>query len=475
MGLRPYQARGIEAIRKRLHSGMQRILAVAPTGAGKTLIAANMMQSANDQRKRLIFLAHRAELLDQTSRKLAEFHIPHGVLQRGHPLSDERTKKQHDVQVASIPTLVARRGRGEAVPPADIAFLDEAHHSEADTFKDLIDVYPGIPVIGLTATPWRSDGRGFDDTWEDLVLIARVRELIDAGYLADFHGFSYQDPDLDLDSLPRTEAGEINAAAYARRAMKSRVMGDVVARYLEHAKGKRAAVFACTRAHALALLEKFRAAGIPSEHVDGTMSREERAAVIARVRSGETLIVTNVNLLTEGVDIPELEVCILARPTLSTSLYIQIVGRVLRPCLATGKTFARIHDHVGAMLIHGLPDLDREYTLKAAAPVRLDGEPRVAVCTKCGCAYSVGSMGCPACRKIEGGNERLIPAATTEGQMVLVQELREATLEKRRAEYLQLQTLGQQTGEAPGWAARQFKMRYGVNPDWRWLRDSVPR
>jgi DNA repair protein RadD len=134
-----------------------------------------------------------------------------------------------------------------------------------------------------------------------------------------------------------------------------------VQQYVEHAAGRRAVLFATSIKHSQDLVERFRAAGVAAEHIDGETPVDQREATLERIRTGETHVLCNVGIVTEGWDCPELEVCILARPTLSAGLYLQMVGRVMRPC--DGKTVARIHDHAGCIREHGMPDLDREYSL----------------------------------------------------------------------------------------------------------------
>jgi DNA repair protein RadD len=468
LGLRSYQHRAVSTIKERLYAGVRRLLVVSPTGSGKTVIAVFVLNEGAGKGKRMLFLAHRAELITQTSKKLQQIGIPHGIIQSGRKLDLSQR-----MQVASVPTLFARRAKGE-IPPADIVMLDEAHHSEADTFRALLEMYPGVPILGFTATPWRSDGRGLEDSWDDLVVVATPRELIDQGFLADFRIFTYEDPELDLSALP-TRDGEVDAAAFARKAVKPKIMGDVVGKYLEHAAGKRAVVFACTRQHSLALRERFEAEGVTTEHVDGTMKADVRQAVLDRLQAGTTQVVCNVNVLTEGVDVPAAEVCILARPTFSVNLYLQMIGRVLRLSPETGKSMARIHDHVGALQVHGFPDEPRDYSLSPAKmPTGSDAKDRVKRCGNCGASYSANHWTCPDCRAL-APNERVPNEQPKEGVFVSEPELElrrmnaQIGIEQQKQELQRLRSTARALGHKPGWVALQFKARFGKLPDPRWL------
>lgn len=349
MQLRPYQEEGIEAVRDRFRRGAKRVLIVLPTGGGKTVVASRIIHSAVQRESRVLFLAHRRELIQQTADKLQRFGVRHGVIMAG-----ERKALQHLVQVASIQTLARQR---DVLRKVDLIFFDEAHHAAAGSYTDVMTWFPTAKVVGLTATPWRLDGRGLGDVFDAHVVVRTPKQLKEEGFLVPVGGWEFEAIDT---SQARVQRGDFNVKDLAAEATKPRVVGDVVEEWLRHAKGARTIVFAVNVEASQLMAEKFREAGVPAEHVDGEMSAVERDAVLARLRSGRTLVVCNCNVLTEGFDCPELEVCVLARPTLSTGLYLQMVGRVLRP--AEGKLQARIHDHAGCLAAHGHPFADRDYS-----------------------------------------------------------------------------------------------------------------
>src|SRR5512141_2773 len=349
MELRPYQVEAIEATRERFRAGARRVLIVCPTGGGKTIIASEVIRSAVAKGSRVLFLAHRRELILQTCDKLNRFGVPHGVVMAGHPSAPQRA-----VQVASVQTLLRRRGQ---LTKLDLIFLDEAHHVTPENgYGQLLEWFPAARAVGLTATPWRLDGRGLADVFDGYVLARTPRELRDDGFLVPVGGWEYEAIDT---TRARVQRGDFVTKDLEKAATSQRVVGDVVKEWCERANGCRTVLFAVSIEHSQLMVQAFRAQGGAAEHVDGEMDTSERDAILARLRSGETRLVCNCNVLTEGFDCPELECCVLARPTLSTSLYLQMVGRVLRP--APGKTMARLHDHAGCLAAHGHPYAERDY------------------------------------------------------------------------------------------------------------------
>lgn len=379
--LRPYQVQAIEQVRDRFRSGAKRTLIVLPTGGGKTVVGASIIRSATEKGSRVLFLAHRRELIQQTADKLNRFGVRHGVIMAG-----ERQALQHPVQVASIQTLARRR---DALKAVDLIFFDEAHHAAAGTYTDVLAWYPQARVVGLTATPWRLDGRGLADIFDAHVLVRSPRELKEEGFLVPVGGWEFEAIDT---TRARVQRGDYATKDLGAEAAKPRVVGDIVEEWLRHAEGKRTVVFAVNVEVSKLMVEKFRAAGVPAEHIDGEMATAERDAVLRRLRSGQTRVVSNCNVLTEGFDCPELEVCVLARPTLSVSLFLQMVGRVLRP--AEGKTQARIHDHAGCLATHGHPYAHRDYSPEQT--VKGDREPAQDADTR---KRNV----CPSCKSVRSG------------------------------------------------------------------------
>lgn len=379
LALRPYQVEAIEEVRNRFRAGARKTLIILPTGGGKTVVGASIIHSAVQRQSRVLFLAHRRELIQQTADKLRRFGVRHGVIMAGEPQA-----LQHPVQVASIQTLARRR---DALKSVDLIFFDEAHHAAAGTYTDVLQWFPAAKVLGLTATPWRLDGRGLGDIFDAHVIVRTPRQLRDEGFLVSVGGWEFEAIDT---SRARVQRGDFAVKDMADEAVKPRVVGDIVEEWLRYAAGKRTVVFCVNVEVSRLIAEKFRAAGVAAEHVDGEMATPERDGILRRLRSGETKVVCNCNVLTEGFDCPELEVCVLARPTLSTALYLQMVGRVLRP--APGKESARIHDHSGCLAAHGHPFADRDYS------------PELTTRADRGASDTTkAKLLCPACKSVRSG------------------------------------------------------------------------
>ena len=348
-----------------IQQGYRRILIQLPTGGGKTKLATALLASASSAQ----FIVHRKELIEQTSRAFWAAHVAHGFVAADKPYDPDAA-----VLLCGIVTLAERLG---IVLPPDIVVWDEAHHISASTWTDVFDTYPDALHIGLTATPQRLDGRGLGDHFETMILGPSVKWLIGNGYLSDFD--FYGPPPADEDDAA--------------------LLGDVVDHYLQHAAGEPGIVFASNRQHSRALAEEFNRRGVPAMHVDGTMSTKERERADTLFRSGAIKVLTNVNLVGEGYDVPNVVYVALARRTQSLSWYLQMVGRGLR--VAPGKRRAIICDHGNNWFTHGMPDDDRAWTLdgrlKGSGPgCNSDAEP-IHQCLTCfRITYSVVKV-CPGC------------------------------------------------------------------------------
>jgi superfamily II DNA or RNA helicase len=183
--LRRYQHAVIAAFHKAVEEGTRRVLLCAPTGAGKTLIGADVIRDTARALRPVLVLAHRREIITQTSRKLHAAGIGHGIIQAGF-----QARPLELVQVASIATLWMRAMHRETMdlPPADLLWVDEAHHCPANTYRKIIDAYPKAVLLGTTATPCRGDGRGLGGIFDILIEVPQVAELIEQGFLVGTKG-----------------------------------------------------------------------------------------------------------------------------------------------------------------------------------------------------------------------------------------------------------------------------------------------
>lgn len=380
--LRPYQLQAVAKARALMAEGKRSICLVAPTGSGKTVVSAHIIHSALSKSKRVLFLAHRRELIDQCAAKLRDLGIwNYNIVLSGHPQS---RNPNAPMQIASIQTLIRRE-----YPPADLVILDEAHHSAAGQYQTLLKNYPDAYVMGLTATPERLDGKGLDGIFHDLLEVATVPDLIDQGFLV---APTCLGPSAEMAAqLKATLATvKVRCGDYAEGALgdamdNATLVGDIVSHWQEWAPGQRTIVFAASILHSQHIIQQFQEAGVAAAHLDGGMATPERERILSAWRRGEYQVISNVQVLTEGFDFPELSCCILARPTKSVALYLQMVGRVLRT--APGKSGALILDHAGNILEHGPPHIDRVWTLQGASKKRKVEKTHACFLPGCGALF----------------------------------------------------------------------------------------
>lgn len=358
--LHDYQVDAVNHARERLAAGIQSLCLVAPTGAGKTLVASFIIKSALQRHKRILFLAHRRELIKQCANKIQLA----GVDDFGMILSGQQTDPEYDhpLQIASVQTLVNRD-----LPPADLVIIDEAHHAvEGGQYQSILSQYPRAYRLGLTATPQRLDGKPLNDLFQELLVVATVPNLIARGFLIAPRCFPPA-PEAaqrlrDGLSLIGQRGGDFAKGATGDMMNTSALVGDLVESWLMHAEGRQTLVFAVHRAHSRHIVEAFRARGLRAAHLDGAMRPDEQDRILSDLRDGTIQIVSNCMIATEGFDYPELSCCVLARPTMSLALFLQMVGRIMRT--APGKTDAVLLDHAANLYRHGPPHVDRVWTLE---------------------------------------------------------------------------------------------------------------
>lgn len=383
--LRPYQERVLAETREAYRQRHRGVLLCMPTGAGKTITASTVVHGASGKGNVTWWLVHRRELLSQASQTFYNLGIPHGTIRAGHVSNPNAC-----VQVASIQTLARRM---DQLPEPDLIVFDETHHIGATTWDAVFNRFERAKILGLTATPWRLDGAGLGHWYSHMVMGPSTGELIAEGSLSPYRLFAPAQPDL---SAVQTVAGDFKKSALAQAMDRPQIVGDAIGHYMKLCSGKRAVAFAAGVENSRNIAAQFVSAGIPAEHVDGSMDVEQRDAAVERFRRGQTLVLTNADLFGEGFDIPAIEAAILLRPTKSLSLYLQQVGRALRP--SVGKTEAIILDHAGNSLLHGLPDDDREWSLadrekqKRSAP----SEVPVRQCEECFSVFRPRPA-CPQC------------------------------------------------------------------------------
>lgn len=445
MQLRPYQLENKQEVVSRWDGGAKNVLSVLPTGAGKTVIFADIVRGHNGAS---CVIAHRQELVTQISLALARDGVRHRIIGPKKVVKlavkihmEELGRSFYDPSsrcaVAGVDTLVLR---GEDLngwlASVMLWVMDEAHHVlRENKWGKAVSMFPNARGLGVTATPIRADGKGLgrhaDGVFGTMVVGPSPRDLINEGFLTDYRVF-VPPSDLDLSQVTMSAAtGDYNPNKLKTAVRKSHIIGDVVKHYLRIAKGKRGITFATDVETATDIAEQFNVAGVPAAVVSAKTPDAERVAALRRFKSGELLQLVNVDLFGEGFDLPAIEVVSMARPTQSYSLFAQQFGRALR--LMEGKSVAVIIDHVGNCLRHGLPDAHREWTLDRRDR-RSKGTPDDVIptrgCTNCASLYERIYKACPYCGHVE------VPASRSGPEFVDgdLTELDPATLAAMRGE-----------------------------------------
>lgn len=403
--LRPHQREQLATLSRVFKAGYRRPLLQLPTGGGKTHEIASIAAAALIAGLRVLILATRTRLVRQISERLHVFRVRHGVIAASLP---ELTNAVLPVQVASVDTLHRRcvADQRRPLPGADVVIFDEAHLATADSRLGILDQYPQAVRIGFTATPARKSGRSLGAAFDCLVPGPSVLELIAAGLLVRPRIFNT--PIItaeELKALPKDNSNDYAAGALGTSMRRPKLVGDVVSNWLRIAAGRRTIVFACDKAHGQALTEEFSRAGVAAEILTDQDDDDAREAAMARLESGATRVIVNCFLLAYGVDLPAVEVIVLARPTRSLVMYLQMVGRGLRP--SPGKDHCVLIDHGRCVETLGLPTSTIHWTLderrnvnqEALATRRGRGREKPRTCPECSHLWLVSECGqaCTEC------------------------------------------------------------------------------
>lgn len=480
--LRDYQDKAVNDTRQAFADGYKAPCLVLSTGAGKTVCAGQIVHDAFHKGKRVVFVVHRQELAKQTFRTFKGYGLTPAYIMAG-----VKPDYKNPVQIASIGTLC---NRFDKIEEPDLVIIDEAQHSLANQWLKLKQEWPHARIIGLTATPCRLDGKPLREYFDTLVIGPSTTDLITKGALTPYD--YYAPSRIDTTGMKHNKT-DFTADALSFFSQKREIIGDNIKQYQRLANGKRNIVFACNVKHSMEIVKRYQDAGIPAAHLDGETPQAERENILDRFAKGEILVLSNVELFGEGFDLPAIEVVSLLRPTLSTSLFLQQVGRALRPCPDLGKERAIIFDHVGNYERHGMPDDTREWSLKGGLVKRTSAKPteatvRVQRCPECFFAHApahtcpmCGHVYCNECGVKEVAGE-LVLLGTQEHRDALKKEIKEVEtyeelvkIENERgykmwwAENHWLQTTGQDLRINIAGLLRIAKAR-GYSKGWAWLQ-----
>lgn len=478
--LRPYQQQGVDELRACFRAGKKAPLFVLPTGGGKTITYAAIAEGAAARGNRILILEHRKELIRQASLAVGGLGVRHQVIAPPGKVADIRRTHvarlgwpmidtSSHVAVASVQTLARRMDWLQQFDP-DVIVIDEAHHAVAGTWKRIIEALPRARLLGVTATPCRTDGQGLGDVFDAMVLGPTMLELIEMGNLVRPRVFA---PPLAVDlSNAEHKGGDFDPAAVAVLLDKPSVTGDAVEHYRKLAPGRPAIVFCSSVRHAEHVAADFRGAGFRFEIVTGDMDDDLRDERIMGLADGRLQGICTVDVVSEGTDIPVAEVAILLRPTESESLFLQQVGRVLRP--AEGKEYGLVLDHVGNVSRHGLPHSDREWTLDGrkrgkGGKREIEQTIRVLQCPKCYLAHDPAPC-CPSC-----GHTYEVQGREVEKREGQLEEVTEAPVQRVATGRLQDMASMKAAGISTGRAAHILAARAEKDKLQNELRDLLVR
>lgn len=461
MQLRDYQEHDLGRIREVIQSGQRKVLYKLATGGGKTVMVSHLAKKTAEAGKSFYFVVHRRELVTQSSDTFDFCEIPHGIIAPGF------TETADLVQVVSIDAMAARIKRGSIYRPSVIAW-DEAHHCASPKWAKLANNIGNDKTIhiGLTATPERLDGKGLDNMFGQLILGPETKQLIDRGYLCEFDHFA-PPCEIDLGSV-RTENGDYSQPRLRDLVDDPAIIGDAVEHYKSIANGMRAIAFCAGIQHSRHVAEEFRKQGIPATHIDGNDSVHRQKALKAFAED-RIKVITNCDIVSEGFDVPAMEVVIMLRPTQSLSLYLQQAGRALRKDKDNPEKRALILDHAGNIHRHGMVDEVRKWSLEGRKKQKREESeeifvPPVRQCPKCFMVHKPAPK-CIGCGHVYETDSN-IPEQIA-GKLELVNEEKArlqlknkaAMIEVAKCEtYKELLLIERQRGYKSGWATHRWRI-----------------
>jgi superfamily II DNA or RNA helicase len=384
MQLRDYQNLAISNIRKSYEASNKNVLLTLPTGAGKTVIFSEITRLAGLKGANVLILVHRKELIDQAGDKLTKADVKYGIIAAGHKES------KSSVQIASVQTLINRLNNPDQY---NLIIIDEAHHAVANSWRKIFEFYKKAKRLGVTATPMRMTGAGLGEIFDDLIVGSTIPELVDKGYLAEHEVYAPPNK-LNLDKI-KTIRGDYSKKEVEDELDKVDIVGDAVENYRRLGQNKPAIAFCISVKHGQYVTNKFKEAGYTAELITGSMNSNDRKTLVDNFKDGKVQILVSIDVVSEGFDVENCYVAILLRPTQSEALYIQQVGRVLRP---EPNKVAIVLDHVGNTKRHGFVDEIREYDLHQKAKTKRKGElaATVETCEVCFAVYRPQPI-CPVC------------------------------------------------------------------------------
>ncbi len=461
LSLRPYQITQNNAIRQSFGKGNRRIISCSATGSGKSAMLADLTKNMLDKSPiaRVLIVLPRRSLVMQLSESFSGWGINHGIIMAGiKPVNLPR------VQIASIDTYLSRLSSSYIeLFNADMLIIDEMHLQFTAKKLELFSNYP--LVIGFSATPIAPKKQSLGIFYHDIVETITMQQLMDQGFLTPLK--CYAKPGIDLSGLKTDADGDYRESQLGDVMDKPQLVGDIYANWKRLAAGKPTVIFASSQAHARHLCEEFNGHGWRFHYVDCNYSDDERQGIFDEVRTGKAIGIVNVGIVSVGIDIPNLECVVLARPTKLISVYLQCVGRVTR--LATGKQSGIVIDHAGIIEKIGLPtdafewSLDGKESVEERARKKKEDRkgPKELVCKKCETVFK-SRRSCPAC-----GFEIIPKGDAIPVHQAELQEVKKVPSIEKEDWYQQMLGWCRRTGKRDGVAFYAYQAKFGVQPAWK--------
>jgi len=425
----------------------------------KTVVFCEILKSAYQKGTSALIVVRGRKLVSQASLRLDREGVPHGVMMAGH----WRNQPNQLIQVCSIDTLYARK----IVPKASLIVIDEAQYATSNGYTWFTEQYPDAYFLAVTATPYCE--KSLRHVASEIVRPITIGQLIEQGFLVAPRYYAPSIPDL---TGVRVSQGDFVVSQLDEILNQAHPIGDIVASWKKLGDNRPTLAFGVSVAHSQRIAEAFNAAGIKAAHVDAATPEQEREEAIKKLETGEIKVLTNCGILCVGVDIPAVSCVVMARPTKSYSLYLQVAGRGTR--IHPGKKDFIILDHGGNVLRHGLITEDREGSLDPIPKSKKSSEPDLTNCAHC---YAVISARCKSCPSCGAENEKY--RREDKSKKPIAAELEEADpfhlkVIARRGE---LRDKKKRHGYRAGWVWHMLKAEFGEDvankyqpkrqaPDW---------
>lgn len=436
----PYQQELIDKARESLAKGNKSVLIVSPAGSGKSIVIAEIARLAINKGGYVMFMVHRKELVEQ--------------------IKETFLKDEIDLSHTTIMTVGRIKNRLGKLPKPTLIITDETHHSLAKTYQTIYEYYSDVPRLGFSATPWRLSGKGLKDVYDDMVVGPSVKWLIDNHYLAPFKMYGFQ---ADTSDLKKSSTGDYTKKSMDDMANKI-IHGDIIRNWKDKANGRKTIVYCHSIEFSKKVAQWFNDAGIPAKHADSKTPAKERDEIMDKFRKGKIKVLCNVDLVSEGFNVPDCSCVIMLRPTQSLVLYIQQSMRSMR--YVKGKT-AIIIDQVENYKNFGLPDADRQWSLNDRKKKKSSSKsigPAIRTCDECFAVIPAQGTVCPVC----GAEIKVVKKKVEIDEKAKLQEVTNFKLEvnnlltKKPSELKTIEELkayAKAKGYKPGWLYFQQKQR----------------